>query len=156
MDPLEGSDILLDYAQDKVVVIDEAGVFRYVNRAAESILGYDPDTLVGENAFEYIHPDDRDNVRDVFESVIAKGEFRDATVEYRHRRADDSWCWLESRFSNLTDSTLDGYVVSSRDISARLEAEKNRLTPSPVSKRSQTRQRTSSGCSLETGVKYSL
>ncbi|WP_436936342.1 PAS domain-containing sensor histidine kinase [Halovenus marina] len=123
MSSLVDSDILLEYAQDKIVVIDEEGVFRYVNRAAEPILGYDPETLIGENTFEYIHPEDRARVRDVFESVIGEGRFRDATGEYRFRRADGSWCWLESRFSNLTDSQLDGYVVSSRDVTDRVEAE---------------------------------
>jgi PAS domain S-box-containing protein len=113
MSSLVDSDILLEYTQDKIVVIDEEGVFRYVNRAAEPILGYDPETLIDENTFEYIHPEDRARVRDVFESVIGEGQFRDATGDYRFRRADGSWCWLESRFSNLTDSQLEGYVVSS-------------------------------------------
>jgi len=119
--------ILLDYAQDKIAVIDREGTYVYVNRAAESILGYATDALVGENAFEYIHPDDRKRVRERFaETIDTEGEFAEISVEYRHRTTDDGWVWLESRMSNLTDSDLGGYVVSSRDISDRVEAERER------------------------------
>jgi len=115
---------LLDYAQDKIAVIDREGRFIYVNRAARSILGYDPSELVGENAFEYIHPDDRKQVRERFaETIAVEDGFAEVSVEYRHRTADGDWRWLESRMSNLTDSELGGYVVSSRDISDQIAAE---------------------------------
>ncbi|TKX83085.1 PAS domain S-box protein, partial [Halorubrum sp. SS5] len=48
------------------------------------------------------------------------------TAEYRHRAEDGSWVWLESRMSNLTDGELDGFVVSSRDVTDRVRAERER------------------------------
>jgi PAS domain S-box-containing protein len=119
--------VLLDYAQDKIAVIDREGTYVYLNRAAESILGYATDDLVGENAFGCVHPDDRKRVRERFaETIGTEDEFAEVSVEYRHRTDDDGWIWLESRMSNLTDSDLGGYVVSSRDISDRVEAERAR------------------------------
>ena len=119
--------VLLDYAQDKIAVVDRDGTYQYLNRAAKSILGYDPDDLVGENAFGYMHPSDRDHVRARFEETITvDDEFVDVTVEYRHRQRGGGWVWLESRMSNLTDSELGGYVVSTRDISDRIAAERER------------------------------
>ena len=119
--------VLLDYAQDKIAVVDQDGTYTYLNRAAESILGYDPDDLLGENAFAYMHPSDRNYVRDQFEETIGiDDEFAEVTVEYRHRTSGGGWVWLESRMSNLTDSELGGYVVSSRDISDRVTAERER------------------------------
>jgi PAS domain S-box-containing protein len=115
--------ILLDHAQDKVALVDEHEEFTYVNAAAERILGFEPDQLVGENAFEHIHPDDVDTVRRTFGRVTQREEFAQTTVEYRFRARDGSWVWLESRLSNLTDSALDGYVVSSRDVTDRVKAE---------------------------------
>ena len=118
--------VLLDHTQDKISVVTADGTITYVNDAAQQILGYDPEALVGENAFDYVHPDDRDVVRELFTSVIAAAGESKVTDTYRHRTADGSWVWLESRMSNLTDDVLDGYVVSSRDITDRVEATKQR------------------------------
>ncbi|WP_121822024.1 PAS domain-containing sensor histidine kinase [Halostella salina] len=117
---------LLDYAQDKIAVVDADGTFTYLNRAAEWTVGFDPEELVGENAFDYIHPDDRERVRAAFERTISTDEFVEASVEYRHRASDGSWVHLESRFSNSTDPNVGGYVISSRDVSDRVEAERER------------------------------
>ncbi|WP_135820171.1 PAS domain-containing sensor histidine kinase [Halostella litorea] len=118
---------LLDHAQDKIVVIDADGTFTYLNRATERILGYDPEALVGENAFDYIHPDDVDRVRATFErTVAAEDEVVETSIEYRHRASDGSWVQLESRFSNRAVPEMGGYVVSSHDVSDRVEAERER------------------------------
>ncbi|MFW5917798.1 MAG: PAS domain-containing sensor histidine kinase [Halorubrum sp.] len=118
--------LLLDQAQDKIALLDEEGRFTYVNVAAERILGFEPADLLGDVVFEYVHPRERDAVEDAFYRTVDSDEFTDVTVEYRHRAADGSWVWLESRMSNRTDETLDGYVVSSRDVTDRVRAERDR------------------------------
>ena len=115
--------VLLDHAQDKIALLDDDGVFTYVNNAAERLLGYEPDDLVGTNTFEYVHPDDIETVRERFTEAVTSEAYTAGSVEYRFRAADDSWVWLESRMSNVTDETLDGYVVSSRNITDRVVAE---------------------------------
>ena len=114
---------LLDLTQDKIVVVDAEGTYQYANAAMERILGYDHETFIGSNTFEYIHEDDRAAVRSVFDRLVeAETEFTETTT-YRHRSADGSWVWLESRMCNRSNSELGGYVVSSRDVTARKEAE---------------------------------
>ena len=66
------SALLLDHAQDKIAVFDEEGTFTHVNEVATRILGFHPGTLVGENAFAHIHPEDREEARATFERVIAE------------------------------------------------------------------------------------
>ena len=114
---------LLDHAQDKLVVVDDEGTYRYANDAVERILGYSPAEIVGENAFELMHPDDREAVRDLFETLVAREEETTDSVEYRHRTADGDWVWLESRMSSAVAADLGGYVVSSRDVTDRKRAE---------------------------------
>lgn len=123
----EWAGVLLDYTQDKVAVLDEEGRFQYLNRATERILGYEPDTLVGEVAIDYVHPEDRSAVHETFADLRANhGEVRERTVTFRHRTADGSWVWMESRVSSVTEPTFGGYVVSSRDVTARVTAERER------------------------------
>jgi len=118
--------LLLDQAQDKIALLDDEGRFTYVNDAAERILGFAPAELLGEVVFEYIHPDEREAVERTFYRILDTDRFTEESITYRHRAADGSWVWLESRMSNLTDDTLDGYVVSSRDITDRVQAERER------------------------------
>ncbi|MGQ3414276.1 PAS domain S-box protein [Natrinema sp. LN54] len=117
--------ILLEHAQDKLAVVDESGRYLYVNDASESLLGYEPAQLVGEQSREYVHPDDRQTVADRFERVSATGD-RSATVRYRHATRSGEWVWLESRFTDLPDDALEGYAVSSRDITDQIAAERDR------------------------------
>jgi len=126
MDPPESLRPLLELTQDKIVVIDAGGIYRYANPATERLLGYDVSEFVGTSAFSYIHPDDRGRVRAAFDRLVEADTDRTDTVQFRHRAADGSWVWLESRMGSRTDSDLGGYVVSSRDVTARKEAERRR------------------------------
>ncbi|TKX54285.1 PAS domain S-box protein [Halorubrum sp. SP3] len=113
---------LLDLAQDKLAVIDEAGRFRYLNAATRDLLGFDPEELVGTDAFELVHPDDTDRVRAAFEALVADGDETDAPLEYRYETADGDWVWFRTRVFPPADTGLDGYALSSRDITLEVES----------------------------------
>ncbi|WP_254840643.1 PAS domain S-box protein [Natronomonas marina] len=117
---------LLEHVRDLLVVIDESGTYRYANDASERILGIPAADLVGEHAPDYIHPEDREEITERFERLVATDEPTTATAEYRHRTADGEWVWLESRLSNATVPDIEGYVVSSRDVTDRKRAERHR------------------------------
>ncbi|QZP36415.1 PAS domain-containing sensor histidine kinase [Halobaculum magnesiiphilum] len=126
MGDLSPGEALLDHAQDEIAVVTADGTFTYVNAAVEAILGYEPEDLVGENVFSYVHPDDAPRVRRKFDRTVRSDAYDETTVTYRHRTSDGSWVWFESRLSNLTADAYDGYVVSSRDITERVLAEETR------------------------------
>ena len=126
MGQLASLGVLLDHAQDKIVLLDERGRVTYANAATERILGWKSGELVGENAFDYVHPEDVAEARAAFERTIGADFVTETTAEIRYRTKDGSWVWLESRMSNVTDEQLDGYVVSSRDITDRIEAQRER------------------------------
>lgn len=118
---------LLDLSQDLIAVVDEDGVYRFANDAAEHVLGFDPRDLVGRPVCELIHPDDRDHVRSTFEALLEGEESGieagTEAVEYRHEAADGDWVWLESRIRRNPVAGMDGYAVSSRDVTGRKRAE---------------------------------
>ena len=113
---------LIDLAQDKIAVIDEGGRFRYLNAATRDLLGYEPDELVGRDAFELVHPDDVDRVRAVFVDLVADGASPDSPLEYRYATADGDWVWFRTLVFPPAETGLDGYALSSRDITLEVES----------------------------------
>ena len=113
----------IERSSDIVAALDAEGTFQYVSPSVESILGVEPAALLGEDAFARVHPEDREHVYEAFRASIA-GETTNPTVEYRLRRADGDYLWVESVGSDrLDESGVDGYVVNTRDISDRKRRE---------------------------------
>ncbi|QAU12069.1 PAS domain S-box protein [Halorubrum sp. BOL3-1] len=119
----------VEHSSDVVAALDADGTFQYVSPSAERILGHDPEELVGENAFSYVHPDDREAVVETFEESAdgdssTGSESSTRSVEYRVRCADGGHRWVESVGNSwLDDNAIGGYVVNTRDISDRKERE---------------------------------
>jgi PAS domain S-box-containing protein len=114
---------LTEYSTDIVSVLDESGTIRYQSPSAERILGEDPSTRIGTNAFEYVHPEDREHITEKFVEMVQSPGTVTERVEYRFKHGDGSWMWIESIGSNRTDTAIDGYVVNSRDVTERKEKE---------------------------------
>ncbi|WP_436928720.1 PAS domain S-box protein [Halosimplex halobium] len=113
---------LVEEVTDIVTVLDETGVIEYQSPAVEHVLGYDPDDLVGETAFEYVHPEDRERVTERFTELVEQpGATED--IEFRMRTADGEWRWIEAKATNRRETTLEGYVVTSRDVTRRKRRE---------------------------------
>ena len=114
---------LTQNSSDLVTLMEATGIIRYQSPAIEWMLGYSPEELLGENAFDYVHPDDLQRVRAAFDEVVNDPE-RQPSAEYRFLHEDGSWRWLESVGTNLTGKPgVGGYVINSRDITGRKEAE---------------------------------
>ncbi len=114
---------LVRNALDIITILGDDGVVRYESPAIERVLGYDSDELVGVDAFSLVHPDDRAATWVAFEAALADPAHV-PTVEFRFRHADGSWRWLEATGTNLlADPDVGGFVVNSRDVTARREAE---------------------------------
>jgi PAS domain S-box-containing protein len=125
---------LIRYSVDVLTVLDEDGVIQYESPSFSRVFGYEPDEFVGENVFDHVHPDDRQEAIETFADVVdSDGRFTTRSVELRFRHADQGWLWIESRGATEAGSAVDGYVVTSRDISERkayerdLERERDRL-----------------------------
>ena len=116
---------LLDHSVDVITVLDESGVIQYESPSLRRMLGYDPAELVGNNVFEYIHPDDRQTALETFHDLIeSSAGYRTGRVELRFRHENGEWIWIESRGANEKGSEIGGYVVTTRDITERKEYER--------------------------------
>ncbi|MGH7788102.1 MAG: PAS domain-containing protein, partial [Candidatus Binatia bacterium] len=110
---------LIERGSDLISIVDGSGVVRYASPSHWSVLGRQPDDLVGRSAIEHVHPDDLE--------ALARSAVRplgDAPVEYRYRHAAGGWRVLESHMNNLDDDpAVGGMVVNSRDVTDRKRAE---------------------------------
>jgi PAS domain S-box-containing protein len=114
----------VEQSNDILTILDEDGVYQYQSPSIERLLGHEPEDLIGESAFEYVHPDDRAELVAQFQQSLGEPD-RGLTVEYRFRHADGSWRWLESRGANPPEgSAVEGLVINSRDVTERKERER--------------------------------
>ena len=117
---------LVQYASDIITVLGAEGTVSYQSPSIERILGYRPEELNGTNVFDYVHPEDAEQVRLVFVETL-KNRRISPPVEFRFRHADGSWRFLEAVGNNLlADPSVSGMVVNSRDITERKRAERER------------------------------
>jgi len=115
---------LFEHSSDRLSILDRDGTYTYVSPAVERLMGHAPADLVGESGFAYVHPADRERVRDAFDRVVeTPGET--FTLEYRVRDSDGAWRWVESRGTNrLDDPVVGGIVVNSREVTDRRERQR--------------------------------
>jgi diguanylate cyclase (GGDEF)-like protein/PAS domain S-box-containing protein len=110
---------LTQNSSDVVTLLRAVGTIRYLSPSVERILGYPPEELIGQNALDYVHPEDLERV----EMALAEGlkdPDRRPLVEYRFRHKGGSWRWLESVGANLLgDPGIGEYVFNSRDVTER-------------------------------------
>ena len=114
---------LIEKSADVVAIVDAAGILVYESPSVKNALGYQPEELVGQNAFELLHPEDQSKLGDLFQRVLSTpGGSQSAQFRYKHK--DGTWKWFEGTgTNNLEDPSVRGIVINYRDISNRKLAE---------------------------------
>lgn len=108
---------------DMVCELDGSGIYQYLTPSYLRILGYAPRDLLGNSAFDLVHPDDKDRVTSSFVELVRLR--KDREVEYRFQRGDGNYVWVRSSgfpvFS--AEGEFQGVIVNSSDITPRKQAE---------------------------------
>jgi PAS domain S-box-containing protein len=114
---------LIQHTSDIITVLDDDGMIRYASPSVGRILGYDPQSVMGENSFAFVHPEDMVRVRQGFDRVIHHPGLLQS-VEFRFRHQDGSWRILEAIGKKLPqDLQASPVVVSLRDVTERKRME---------------------------------
>ncbi len=116
---------LVQNASDAITVLEPDGTVRYQSPAAERVLGFSPEKMVGKSGFVHVHPEDLGRLRAIFETNLKdRRSGVQPPVEVRVRHADGSWHHVEAVANYLLDDpNIRGIVVNARDITERREAE---------------------------------
>ncbi len=116
--------LLAENSTDMISRHDTQGKYLYASPACRTLLGYEPEELVGHSAFEFIHPDDI-RITDQVRSHIVEQPI-DSTTVFRIRSKNGDYIWVETTshtiFDNETGNALEIHAAS-RDVSGRKQVE---------------------------------
>jgi diguanylate cyclase (GGDEF)-like protein/PAS domain S-box-containing protein len=116
--------LLAEASNDVIVLTDLSGERRYVSPAVISILGWEPQELLGQTHLQIVHPDDVEALEALMKTC-SEGEHAD-TLIYRCARKDGSYVWMEASMRLYHDEMTwepIGFVNVVRDVTARKTAE---------------------------------
>lgn len=97
------------------------GTYTYVSPASAALLGFTPEELIGQNAYDFIYRDDIDYVKEQHENIMHRRPFSTA-IHYRLKQKNGSTKWVETSNRVLRESATGKVVeihASTRDITFR-------------------------------------
>ena len=117
-------DSVIKASPDMITLMDRKGKIHQISEAGSAMFGYRYDVFVKTSMFDFVHPDDFDDVASVFIRMVT-GAVSHLHLRYRVRHAAGHWVTVDSRARAVLDADghFAGAVVVSRDISDKLESE---------------------------------
>ena len=110
--------------RDVVFVLDPDGAVRWASPSVERVLGYDRETLVGEDLFGYVHPDDEERVAALVEDPAGTAEADVEPVRYRMRCDDETWREMETASPVRREPETGGATLVATDVTEALQLER--------------------------------
>jgi PAS domain S-box-containing protein len=98
--------------------------YLYVSPACRTLLGYEPEELIGRKAFDQIHPEDVKRVMTLTKEAIKTGGTN--MGQYRHLKKDGTYIWVETVgkvIKNAVTGNVEDIICVVRDITDRKRAE---------------------------------
>jgi PAS domain S-box-containing protein len=95
---------------DGILLTNESGNINFASPSTEKVLGYDPNELVNRNAFEFVHPDDRELAMKSFFNEVSQAPIVKFIV-IRLLRKSGEWVWCMVRGHNLLANPYVGQVA---------------------------------------------
>ncbi len=104
------------------------GIFLYASPVCRTLLGYEPDELIGRSACEFCHPQDLAALSQSHSHIVNLLEMN--IVSYRIRRQNGDYIWFESTTKPVyhpETGVVEEIVAISRDITEQKQAEADLL-----------------------------
>jgi PAS domain S-box-containing protein len=121
--------LLAQFSTDIISTLSPEGIYTFISPACKTILGYEPDDLIGTLAYNLIHPDDIETIGILHMKMLSdKGKY---TFSYRIRNKAGKYIWLETTSQpilNPETGEIDEIIVVSRDITERIQMQQKAAT----------------------------
>ena len=115
--------LMAENATDMISRNTPDGIYIYVSPASRSLLGYEPEELVGNSIYDQFHYQDVESIRKMHEAILASPV--SDTMSYRIKRKNGEYMWLETtaRCIENPETSEREIIAVSRDITERKQAE---------------------------------
>jgi PAS domain S-box-containing protein len=112
--------LLAENATDVIARINLDLRRSYVSPSSREVLGYEPEELLAAPIGQIVHPHDVPAFRQCL-SALQTGETEQGSCNYRCKRKDGKWIWMESHFRLLKDAKGNPFEIlaSGRDVTDR-------------------------------------
>ncbi|WP_126148180.1 EAL domain-containing protein [Synechococcus elongatus] len=113
--------LLAENMNDLVCLHQADGTYLYVSPSAEALLGFSSEEMVGQNPYDFFHPEDCDRIRDEAHQAVLMGA--ELPIVYRMRKKLGGYIWFETLTKPIMDDqgVVIGLQTTSRDVTQRIE-----------------------------------
>lgn len=114
---------LIENGLDDISLLAPDGTLLWESPSIVRNLGYPPDSFVGHNIFELMHPDDQEWAQKLYQKLVQEAGSREQGT-FRLLHFDGTWRWMEAIATNmLNEPSVNAIVINYRDITERKQAE---------------------------------
>lgn len=116
--------VLIQEANDVFEIITSDGTIVYLSDASERVIGYRPEERIGKKIFDYYKGDDLQTIKKMVAYVLrCPNKKAEGDITYKIKAG--KVIYLEVHMQNLLDEpSIEGIVINFRDITRRVEIEK--------------------------------
>lgn len=115
---------LLENASEVIAIYEAEGTIRYISPSVEKILGYQQSDMIGISDEANVAPESLSSFSGLLSAALER-PMEAITAQYEYLKKSGEPVWLEATATNLlSDPSIQGIVVNSRDITERRRAER--------------------------------
>ena len=122
---------IVENAYDLIIEISSLGECHYISPNCQTTLGYNSTDMLGKSFFDFVCPQERQNLTESFHTHISSLQEIDMTCRLQTKQGE--WRWFESHIHPFRTSlgTVKGVIVA-RDITEQKRVEEERLRASKL------------------------
>jgi PAS domain S-box-containing protein len=113
--------LVSEFSRELILLMDSDGMTKFVSPSHFNTLGYQEEELQNHNALSLIHPEDRSRAEKIFGNV--KDRRSSSNVIFRYKKKSGKYIYLESSVVPIIENGEQYYLVTSREITERIELE---------------------------------
>jgi len=114
--------LITENASDMLAEHDLEGTFNFVTPASKSLVGYDPDELVGRSIYEFIDPDELEFIQEEHSRIMDSNTPISVTYKFKHQAGHFVWLESSTRMYSFPDDPVPRILSISRDVTEEKKA----------------------------------
>ena len=116
--------LLVEYSNDLIIIFNREGLCLFISPACRTMMGYDPEALVGRFVYEFVHSEDVDLLRQCHRDILETAKAQSIRCRVLHRNGTYLWTETSARLVPGSGADLGNEVVAiCRDVSDQVRSE---------------------------------